>query len=202
MYICVCLYVTRNIFLILHIYLYTGESCFLWAKMTPKVGGKNPAIETNLLLKELGFLTRMMAEEPEKASWVKQYKDTGMYVYVYIFEYVCDLYKYVYIYIYIYVYIHVYINTAIKLDIARKKELELLGDKKEDPLTVARELLALSDEEMVRIRMYLYMYIYIHTSIRAHIYYNTLFQIYVYAYMYICIFIFIFIFIFIHELMI
>jgi hypothetical protein len=45
--------------------------------MTPKVGGKNPAIETNLLLKELGFLTRMMAEEPDKASWVKQYKDTG-----------------------------------------------------------------------------------------------------------------------------
>jgi hypothetical protein len=84
-----------------------------------------------------------------------------------------------------------YITTAVKLDVARKKELELLGAKKEDPLTVARELLALSDEEMVRICMYIYMYMIIHTSIRAHIYYNTLLQIFIYIYIYIYVYIYI-----------
>jgi hypothetical protein len=27
-----------------------GESCFLWVKMVPKLGLKNPAIKSNLLL--------------------------------------------------------------------------------------------------------------------------------------------------------
>jgi hypothetical protein len=100
---------------------------------------------------------------------------------MYIYDWTCE---YIWIDVTWYHDAYTYINKAEKLQIARNKELELLGDKREDPLTAARELLALSEEEMVRILVCvcvcvcLRVYIFINMCIR-------MFHLYTYTYIHI-----------------